>query len=129
MVKLTPEQRRYFEDSNLCAVSTLSKDGYPHVTMAWVDIDDDDHVLLNSTETRSWPKNLRRDPRIGLCVFARENEVSNVAAVGRVVEMTNEGGWDHIQKLARKYGLAEYRGPQNRVLIRVEIEKIHNYGV
>ena len=61
MAKLTDEERKLFEEPNLCAVSTLGRDGYPHVTMAWIDVDGDD-VLLNSAEHRGWPKNLKRDP-------------------------------------------------------------------
>jgi PPOX class probable F420-dependent enzyme len=128
MVKLTPEQRRFFAEPNLCAVSTNGADGYPHVTMVWVDIDDDDHVILNSTERRSWPKNLRRDPRVGLCVFDREQVFHNVAAMGRVIEMTNEGAWDVINQLARKYGLEKYEGDADRVTIKIEVESIFNYG-
>ncbi|MDP9325469.1 MAG: pyridoxamine 5'-phosphate oxidase family protein, partial [Candidatus Dormibacteraeota bacterium] len=85
--QLTEAERRFFEEPNLCAVSSNGKDGYPHVTMAWVDLDGDD-VLLNSTESRGWPKNLKRDPRVGLCVFDRNNVVKNVAAIGRVKEFT-----------------------------------------
>jgi PPOX class probable F420-dependent enzyme len=124
--KLTEEERRFFEEPNLCAVSSNGKDGYPHVTMAWVDVDGDD-ILLNSTESRSWPKNLKRDPRVGLCVFDRNNEAKNVAAIGRVKEFTTEGGWEHIQKLARKYGRDSYKGATDRLIIRIEIERTHDY--
>jgi PPOX class probable F420-dependent enzyme len=126
VAKLTDEERRLFEEPNLCAVSTLGRDGYPHVTMVWIDVDGDD-VLLNSAEHRGWPKNLKRDPRIGLCVFDRNKWVRNVAAVGMVKEMTTLGAWEHIQKLARKYGLDEYKGDTDRVIVRVEIERIHDY--
>ena len=126
MAKLTEEERRFFEEPNLCAVSTNGKDGYPRVTMVWVDLDGDD-VLLNSTQRRGWPKNLQRDPRIGLCIFDRDIWNRNVAAIGHVKEMTTVGGWEHIQKVARKYGRDEYKGDSDRLIIRVEIERIFDY--
>jgi PPOX class probable F420-dependent enzyme len=126
MASLPREQREFFEKDNLAAVSTLGEDGGPRVTMAWVDLDGDE-ILLNSTKTRNWPKNLERDPRIALCAFDKENVVVNVAVVGKVVSMTTEGGWEHIQKLARKYGQREYRGPRDRVIIRVAVERSYLY--
>jgi PPOX class probable F420-dependent enzyme len=126
MAALPPEQREFFEKDNLAAVSTLGVDGGPRVTMAWVDLDGDE-ILLNSTQRRLWPKNLERDPRIALCAFDKKNVFHNVAVIGRVISMTTEGGWEHIQKLARKYGLAEYKGPSDRIIIRVAVERSYLY--
>jgi PPOX class probable F420-dependent enzyme len=126
---LTPEQRKLFEEPNLCAVSTLGSDGGPRVTMVWVDIDDQERLVVNSAEHRDWPKNLARDPRVGLCVFDRDNWVRNVTVVGRVVETTTVGAWEHIQHLAEKYGKAPYKGATDRVVFRIEIERAKGYGV
>ena len=126
MVTLPPEQRKLFEEPNLAAVSTLGVEGEPHVTMVWVDIDGDE-LVFNSAEHRGWPKNLRRDPRIGICVFDRNDWVRNVTVTGRVTSMSTEGGWDHIQQLARKYGEAPYKGATDRVIIRVAVESSFGY--
>jgi PPOX class probable F420-dependent enzyme len=126
MASMPPEHREFFEKDNLAAVSTLGRDGGPRVTMAWVEVDGDD-ILLNSTQSRNWPKNLERDPRIALCAFDKDNVVQNVAVLGRVISMSTEGGWEHIQKLARKYGRAEYRGQTDRVIIRVAVERSYLY--
>jgi PPOX class probable F420-dependent enzyme len=123
---LPSEQRAFFEKDNLAAVSTLGRDGGPRVTMAWVDLDGED-ILLNSTQRRLWPKNLERDPRIALCAFDKQNVFHNVAVIGRVISITTEGGWEHIQKLARKYGLAEYKGATDRIIIRVAVERSYLY--
>lgn len=129
MATLTPEQRKLFEEPNLCAVSTLGRDGGPRVTMVWVDIDENDQLLLNSAEHREWPTSLKRDPRVALCVFDRNAWVRNVAVVGHVVEMTTVDAWEHIQQLARKYGRDSYTGATDRVTIRVEIDRVKGYGV
>ena len=121
-----PEHRAFFAKDNLVAVSTLGIDGGPRVSMAWVDLDGDE-ILLNSTQSRSWPKNLERAPRVAICAFDKVNVFHNVAVIGRVISMTTEGGWEHIQKLARKYGQAEYRGQTDRVIIRVAVERSYLY--
>ena len=121
-----PEHRAFFERDNLAAISTLGKDGGPRVTMVWVDVDGDD-ILVNSTRSRLWPRNLERDPRVALCAFEKENVFHNVSVIGHVVSITPEGGWEHIQKVARKYGLDEYRGPSDRLVIRIAVERSHLY--
>jgi PPOX class probable F420-dependent enzyme len=121
-----PEHRAFFENDNLAAISTLGNDGGPRVTMVWVDVDGDD-ILVNSTRSRRWPRNLERDPRVALCAFEKANVFNNVAVVGHVVSITTEGGWEHIQKLARKYGLEGYQGPSDRLVIRIAVEKSYLY--
>ncbi len=123
---MPPEQRAFFEKDNLVAVSTVGRDGGPRVTMAWVDVDGDE-LVLNSTQRRNWPKNLERDPRVALCAFDKDQVSWNVTVVGRVTSMSTEGAWEHIQKLARKYGLAEYKGPSDRLMIRIAVESSFLY--
>ena len=122
-----PEHRAYYEKDNLAAISTVGNDGGPRVTMVWVDVDGDD-ILVNSTQSRIWPKNLERDPRVALCAFDKEQVFNNVAVVGHVVSMSTEGAWDHIQKVARKYGLDKYEGPSDRVMIRIAVDRSHGYS-
>jgi PPOX class probable F420-dependent enzyme len=120
------EHRAFFEKDNLAAISTLGEDGGPRVTMVWVDVDGDD-ILVNSTQSRKWPKNLERDPRVALCAFDKEDVNHNVTVIGEVVAMTTEGGWEHVQKLARKYGREKYEGPSDRVIIRIAVDRSYLY--
>src|SRR5438309_11992405 len=85
MTVLPPEQQKLFEEPNLAAVSTLGVEGEPHVTMVWVDIEGDE-LVFNSAEHRGWPKNLRRDPRIGICVLDGNSWVRNVRRGARDVD-------------------------------------------
>jgi len=120
------EHREFFQKDNLAAISTLGEDGGPRVTMVWVDVDGDD-ILVNSTQSRKWPKNLERDPRVALCAFDKEDVNHNVTVIGHVVAMTTEGGWEHVQKLARKYGRERYEGPSDRVIIRIAVDRSYLY--
>jgi PPOX class probable F420-dependent enzyme len=127
MVQFTPEQRKLIEEPNLAHFVTLMRDGSPQVTPVWVDCDET-HILINTAEGRTKPLNLARDPRVALSIVDRDNEYSYIQVRGRVVEITREGAWEHINKLARKYRGPETKYPERpgevRVIIRIEPEHI-----
>jgi PPOX class probable F420-dependent enzyme len=119
--------RELLEARNFCHVATLARDGPPHVAVVWVDTDGQD-VLLNSSEGRIWPENLRRDPRATLTVVNSENPYEYLTVKGRMVEMTHEGAHDHIDALAKKYlDKEEYpflQPGEVRLLVRIRPEHV-----
>jgi PPOX class probable F420-dependent enzyme len=123
--------RELLEGANFCHIVTLGRDGRPLVNPIWVHADDD-HVIVNSAEGRQWPRNARRDARVTLCVSNHENPYEYVTIWGRVVDDTHEGADENINMLSKKYiGEEEYpfRKPgEQRVLFRIEPEKVHVYG-
>lgn len=126
MSVFTPEQRKLFEDKNFVNVATLGKDGLPRSTAIWVDIDGDD-IILNGARSRKWLANLRRNPNVALSVFDLQNPYKQVNVIGEVVEITEEGGEDHIDKLARKYWGRDYTNHQPndpRNIVRVRVKKV-----
>jgi hypothetical protein len=67
---------------------------------------------------------MRRDPRVSLSIQDPENPYRYVEIRGKVVEITEKGAEEHINKLAKKYlGKDEYpyRQPgEQRVLYKIE---------
>ena len=123
--------RELLEAPNFCNVATLRKDGTPHLVPTWVDVEDN-LVLLNSSEGRLWPSNLRRDPRVTLMVFNQENPYEFVSIRGRLSEDTHEGAFEHIDKLAMKY-LGQEKYPflqegEQRIIFKIEPQSVHHYG-
>lgn len=129
MLKLTDPQRKLIEGKNLAHVATLMKDGSPQVTPVWVDCDGD-YILINTAEGRQKPRNIERDPRIALSIHDQENIYNYMQVRGRVVEVTREGAWDHINMLARKYRgpEAEYPARPGEVRIIIKIAPEHISG-
>jgi PPOX class probable F420-dependent enzyme len=127
VIKLTEEQRKLIEGKNLAHVATLMKDGSPQVTPVWVDCDDQ-YILINTAEGRQKPRNVERDPRIALSIHDQDNLYNYIQVRGRVVEVTREGAWEHINKLARKYRGPDTKYPERpgevRVIIKIAPEHV-----
>ena len=123
--------RELLEAPNFVHVATIREDGTPQVNPIWGDLEDG-RVVINSAEGRTWPANLRRDPRVTLTVMNLENPYEYVEIRGRMVEDTHDGAFDHIDKLAMKYlGQEKYpflKDGEQRVIFRIEPEHVHHYA-
>jgi len=127
-MKLSEKAKKLMDGKNLASVATLMPDGSPQVAPVWIDRDGDT-IILNATISRQRTRNLKRDPRVAICIFDQNNLYSNVSIRGKAVEITEKGGEEHIDKMNLKYrGTPKYafHNPKDpRVLIRVEATRIH----
>ena len=127
-MKLSDKAKRLIDGKNFASVATLMPDGSPQVAPVWIDRDGDT-IILNATVSRQRTRNLRRDPRVAICIFEQNNPYSNVLIRGKVVGITKKGGEQHIDKMNMKYrGIPKYayHNPKDpRVLIRVKAARIH----
>ena len=94
--------RDLFEKKAFASLATLMADGKPQVTPVWCDFDGT-HVLVNSAKGRIKDRNMRRDPRVSLALIDPENPYRYLQLQGRVVEITENGADQHIDKMAKKY--------------------------
>lgn len=113
------------------SLATLMPDGTPQVTPVWFDYDGK-NLMFNSARGRQKDRNVRRDPRVTLTIADPENPYRYVEVRGRVVDITQEGAADHIDKMAKKY-LDKDKYPfaqpgEVRVLYTVRPEKVHGMG-
>ena len=83
-------------------LGTISADGGPQVTPVWFDYDGG-KVRINSARGRAKDRNMERERRVALSIIDPENPYRHVAVRGRIVEITEEGASDHIDRLAKKY--------------------------
>ena len=111
-------------------VVTTNEQGKPQVTMVWMDVDGDE-VLFNTADGRKKPQNLRQDPRIIVSVQSRNDPQAYAVFHGKA-RVTEEGGDEHIDKLAKRFLGADkypYRQPgEKRLLVRISVDRIGGFG-
>jgi PPOX class probable F420-dependent enzyme len=115
------------EQPSLCYIATTMADGSPHLTQTWVDTDGK-HVLVNSVQGFQKIKNIERDPRVAVNVSDSTDPSRYYAVRGRVLDITTDGGVEHIEKLAQRYlgkPYPWYGGrDQIRLILTIEADKI-----
>jgi PPOX class probable F420-dependent enzyme len=132
MPEAIPEKHRdLFSKKAFASLATLMPDGRPQVTPVWVDYDGT-HVFVNSARGRMKDRNMKRDPRVSLAIIDPDNPYHYLEIRGRVIDITEKGADQHIDKMAKKYlGQDKYpfRQPDEvRVLYKIEPEKISSMG-
>jgi PPOX class probable F420-dependent enzyme len=121
-----------FQSRNLAFISTLSKDGYPHITPVWAEMVED-LILINTFENSAKNKHISNDKRVAISVVEQNNPFNMVSIQGRVIEQTTEGADDHLKRLARRYlgiGKYYYRKPNHkRIIIKIRPEKVMGLSI
>jgi PPOX class probable F420-dependent enzyme len=128
MSHAVPEKYRdLFSKRAFASLATLMPDGSPQVTPVWCDLEDDDIVVINSAKGRQKDRNLRRDPRVALAIIDPENPYRYLEIRGKVVEITEQGAAEHIDKMAKKYlGVDKYPyGQPGEVRVMYKIRPEH----
>ena len=120
-----------FQKRAFASLATLMPDGSPQVTPVWCDFDGT-HVFVNSARDRQKDRNMRRDNRVSLAIADPDNPYRYLEVRGKVVEITEQGAGEHIDKMARKYmGVDKYPYAQPgevRVLYKIEPEHTTSMG-
>jgi PPOX class probable F420-dependent enzyme len=114
--------RELFHKKAFAHLATMMKDGTPQVTPVWCDFDGT-HVIVNSAKGRTKDKNMRRNPNVALSIQDPDNPYRYIAVRGKVVDITESGADDHIDRMAKKYrGVDKYpnRAPgEVRVIYKI----------
>ena len=88
----------------------------------WVDADDE-HVLINTEVHRAKYEAVRRDPRVTVTIWKRDDPYRFAEVRGRVVEtVTGPEARQHIDALSRKYRNRDYDEANigsERVILRI----------
>ncbi|CAA9420499.1 MAG: Putative oxidoreductase [uncultured Rubrobacteraceae bacterium] len=130
-MKLSPDLLALLKRPSTCYIATTMSDGSPQLTQTWVDTDGE-HVLINSVQGFLKLRNIERDPRVAVVVSDPDNPQRYFQVRGRVIDVTTEGGTDHIEALSQRYLGTPYPWyggrDQVRVIITIEAEKISGVG-
>ncbi|MFN8488497.1 MAG: PPOX class F420-dependent oxidoreductase [Caldilineaceae bacterium] len=130
-MKLPENLLELLRQPSTCYLATSMADGSPQLTQTWVDTDGD-HVIINTVQTHLKVKNIKRDPRVAVAISAPDNPSRYFQIRGRVINLTTEGGAEHIEKLAQKYLGKPYPWfggrDQVRVILTIEADRISGIG-
>jgi len=113
-------------------LATVRPDGRPHIAPVWYDLDDDGSLLFNTGASTVKGRNLRREPRVSLCVDDDRPPFSFVVVEG-VAEISDDPG--EVRRWASRLGgrymgaerAQEYgnrNGVAGELLVRVRPEHI-----
>lgn len=129
MTTLTGAQARALAGANFAVATTLRKDGSPHSTVVWVDVEDG-VPSFNTARGRVKPANLEADARVALLVVV-ENDFYRWVSIDGRAELTTAGAHEQIDKLSRKYDGEpwQYRPGEERVTVRIHPEHVTAYGI
>ena len=91
-----------FQKKTFAHLATLMPNGTPHVTSVYVDYDGK-HILINSARGRVKDKNMEERRDVAIQIPDPDNTDRYIAVRGRVVEITEDGADEHLDKLAQRY--------------------------
>jgi PPOX class probable F420-dependent enzyme len=114
-----------------CFLATVMPDGSPQLTQVWVDTDGE-HAVVNSVRGSQKARNIERDPRVSLNIADPSVTSRYFEVRGRVIDVTTEGGVEHIEALSQRYTggpYAWYGGrDQVRVILTIAADRIRPVG-
>jgi PPOX class probable F420-dependent enzyme len=128
MFKDVPENLQHLlkdETKAFAFLATTMKDGSPQVSPVWFTTDDE-HIIINTAKDRVKDKNMRARPAVAISIPDPKDPYDYLLIRGTVVDISEEGGYDNINKMSHIYDGVDFpkREGQVRVIYKIKPEKI-----
>lgn len=98
---LSPWAQQFLREEHGATISTINKDGSPFVTTVWYLLQEDGTLIMTTQEKSQKVKNLRRDPRIAICVGEGGRSVSLYGTV--TISQDQSMVRQDMERLAARY--------------------------
>ena len=119
-----PRLQGFFEQVLPAIVTTLNDRGNPEMTPVWYEYRDG-HILLNGDKTRIWLDRMERTGRATFMVMDPTNFWRWVQVYGKVVDVADDPGGEHINRLSHRYRGTDYPGNRDtRRTATIEITSV-----
>ena len=133
--QLSDEAHELIESAAVATLVTLDGDGAPHVSSAWIGLEEGEIVIGTLADQRKL-RNIRRDPRVALSVLSdRINQwgLREYLVINGTARITDGGAPELLQRLARTYlGPDEVfpamPDPPAGYVIRIGVERVSGVG-
>src|ERR1044071_683351 len=98
-----PEAFQYLlTDPITVSLATVMSSGQPHITPVWVDFDGE-YIYINTARGRQKDRDMKPGARVSILSVDPNNALRYLQVRGRVIDETEEGALEHINKLSLKY--------------------------
>jgi len=125
-MNIPPEYQDLLKDETkaFVYVATVMPDGSPQVTPVWFNTDGT-HILINTAKGRVKDRNMRARPQVALLIQDPKTPYRYLQIRGRVAEITESGGDEHINALLMKYSNQPWKKAegQTRVIYKILPER------
>jgi PPOX class probable F420-dependent enzyme len=125
------QAREFLKANHRAVLATYRQDGSPQLSPVLVGLDQADWVVMSTRETAFKTRNMRRDPRVSICVFVDEffGEWIQIDGQAEVISLPAalDGLVTYYQTVVGEhpdwddYRAAMFR--EQRVLVRIDIKR------
>jgi len=127
--------KEFLSEERVGVVGTLNADGSPHLTTIWYLLADDGRLIITTLSRNQKVRNLRRDPRMTICVGDRTRSVSLSGHV--TISEDQAVVRQDLERLVERYVKDEGIRPrvvamwmqQSQVALHFEPEKVTEFSV
>jgi PPOX class probable F420-dependent enzyme len=133
-IELSEKARAYLQELRFAVLATINQDGTPQLSTMWYLIEEDGTITMNTKVGRAKERNMRRDPRISICI----EDGYNFLTINGTVEMIADpeiAQHDIYRLAARYYGEEKARrqmhekfSKEKRVSLHLKPEHIIEYS-
>jgi len=101
VVDLSEKAQAYLQELRFAVMATINQDGTPQLTTMWYLLEEDGTIMMNTKVGRAKERNMRRDPRISICI----EDGYDFLTINGTVEMIDdpEIAQHDIYRLSRRY--------------------------
>ena len=132
MAKLAENVRAFLEDVHLAVITTINRDSSPHQTALWYELRGDSIVLNTGTASKK-VRNLRRDPRVSVCMAAL-TPARHVTIEG-IATFDEDHVLEDLTSLASRYagteagpGIAANIAKIPHITVKVSVDRVRTFG-
>ncbi|MEP7134330.1 MAG: PPOX class F420-dependent oxidoreductase [Chloroflexota bacterium] len=129
-MNIIPESHRDLFTADAVAyayLATLMPNGSPQLTPLWFD-NDGTYILINTAKGRTKDKNMRVRKQVAILITDPQDPFGRYVQIrGQVVEISEEGALEHINKLSLRYDKKPWTpvAGQTRVMYKIQPEKVY----
>ena len=130
VVDLSEKARAYLQELRFAVLATINQDGTPQLTTMWYLLEDEGSILMNTKVGRAKERNMRRDPRISICI----EDGYDFITINGTVELIDdpEIAQHDIYRLSARYHgeekakqqMREQFSKETRVSLRLKPERV-----